>query len=169
MIVSGVVEDGTGNIFLSHADAKIIAECVDETEFFISYVTREKKNNGNITKRNSVIFLGKAFPMFIDSGAIENASYSEETRTPALLGFKLPYRIKTGIYTHYDMVEVKKTQTDTIDKLKKQIEIYKENFYGDSEIISCDEIFIPGEEGIKAEIKIVYRTDIARKKIIGTP
>jgi len=172
VIVSGVVEDGAGNIILSHASAKIIAECEDKAEFFVPFTSDERRNNGKITKNNFILFLGKSFPLSINTGTPENASYRGETRAPKFFGLRLPYRIKTDVYTHYDYVEVRIGQTEAIERLKKQIGTYKANFYGadsGNEIISFDERFVIKENGIAAEISIVYHTDIAVKKVIGVP
>jgi len=169
IIVSGVVEDGTGNIILSHASAKIIAECEEEVEFVMPFTTLERKKTGKVTKKPFILFLGNTLPLFIKESTPENAVYSMETRAPTFLGFRLPYRLKTGIYTHYDIVEVQIGQNEAHRKLRKQIDTYRENFYSDSEIVSFDETFTLREDGIEAKVRIVYRTDIAKKKVIGVP
>jgi len=172
VIVSGVIEDGTGNIILSHASAKIIAECVDAAEFFVPFITHERRNNGRVTKNNFILFLGTSFPTSVILNPPDNASYREETRAPRFFGLRLPYRLRTEIYTHYDIIEVQIGQTAAIERLKKQIEDYKFNFYGTDSgnvIISVDERFIIRDDGIAAEVTIVYHTDIAVKRIIGVP
>ncbi|MCL2018294.1 MAG: sporulation protein YqfD [Oscillospiraceae bacterium] len=169
IIVSGVVEDGAGNIILSHARAVIIAECEDNTEFFVPFVSTERKNNGKIEENNFIIFLGRSFPLFMFGGDSQDTFYTEETRAPRILGFPLPYRLKTEIYSHYDIVEVKIGQAEARERLKKQIETYMENFYEDGEIVSFDEKYITKEDGIAAEVKIIYRKNIATQRIIGVP
>jgi len=169
VIVSGVVVDGAGNVIFSHADAKIIAEVVEEEEFFEPFVSLERKRNGKVTKNDFIIFLGKSFPLFINDASHEQAVYSEELRAPTFFGLKLPWRVKTGVYTHYDVVEVEHTRIQTLDRLKKQIENYRENFFADSEIILFDEEYFPEDDGIAVKVRIIYRTDIAQKKIIGIP
>jgi similar to stage IV sporulation protein len=169
IIVSGVVEDGAGNIILSHASARIIAECEENAEFFVPFASMERRNNGKITENNFIVFLGINFPWFVIDDSPENAVYSVEMRAPTLFGMRLPYRLRTEIHTHYDMVEVHIWQTQAIERLKKQIEIYRDNFYADSEIVSFEEKFITREDGISAEIRVVYRTDIAQQRIIGVP
>jgi len=70
------------------------------------------------------------------------------------------------------MVEVQIGQTEAIERLKKQIEQYKTNFYGTDSgntIVSVDERFIIKDDGIAAEVEIVYHTDIAVKRVIGVP
>ncbi|MCL2698495.1 MAG: sporulation protein YqfD [Oscillospiraceae bacterium] len=169
VIVSGVVEDGAGNIILSHASAKIIAECEDSAEFFVPFTSLEKKNNGKVTKNNFIVLLGHAFPMFMIESKPENAVYSEEMRVPTFFGLRLPYRKKTEIYTHYDYVEVTIGQVTALERLKRQIELYRQNFYGDSEIVSFDEKYYVQEDGIFAEVRVVYRTNIAQQRMIGVP
>jgi len=169
VIVSGVVEDGAGNIILSHASAKIIAECTDEAEFFAQFTSTERRKNGKITKNNFIVFLGKTHQLFIFGSEPENSTYSEETRIPRFLGFKLPYRLRTGIYTHYDLIEVQIGQTEAMRRLKKEIDMFRQNFYAGSEIISFDEVYDVREDGVGAKVRVVYHTDIAEKKVIGVP
>jgi hypothetical protein len=169
VIVSGLVVDGAGNVIFSHADAKIIAECVEEAEFFEPFVTHERVRNGKVTKNDFIVFLGKSFPLFINDAAHEQAAYHEETRAPRFLGLRLPWRQKTAVYTHYDVVEVERSRVQTLELLQKQIEQYRENFFADEEIILWDEEYFPGDDGISVKVRIIYRTDIAQKKIIGTP
>jgi similar to stage IV sporulation protein len=172
VIVSGVVEDGTNNVILSHASAKIIAECEDKAEFFVPFISSERRNTGKVTENNFIIFLGKSFPLFIFPSVPEHASHREEFRAPTFFGLRLPHRLRTDVYTHYEMVDVQIGQTAAIERLKKQIEQYKTNFYGvdsGNEIISYDERFIIKENGIAAEVKFVYLTDIAVKRVIGVP
>lgn len=166
IIVSGIVEDGAENILLSHADAKIVAECEDEAEFFIPFTEAEKKKNGNIDRNNYLVFLGNLFPLFIGSANNENMYYSEETRNPTFFGLPLPFNIKTCIYVYYDIVEVTYNSEETLEKLNKQIELYKSNFFGKDEIITFDVEYIAEETGITAKTKAVYRTNIAYKKEI---
>lgn len=169
VIVSGIVEDGAGNIILSHASAKIIAECVDEAQFFMPFNTIERKHNGKVSKNNFMVFLGHEFPLFLIDAEREKSTYREETRAPRFLGFRLPIRLKTGFYSHYDLIEVQIGQAKAISRLKSQIENYRRNFHSDSEIISFDETFSLREDGVEANVKIVYRTDIAVKREIGIP
>jgi len=169
VIVTGVVDDGAGNIILSHASARIIAECEESAEFFVPFTSLERKNNGKTSENNFIVFLGHSFPLFMLDNSPENAVYSEETRAPKLFGFPLPYRLKTEIYSHYDMVEVTITQSQALERLNKQIEMYRANFYGDSEIVLFEEKFITREDGIAAEVWVVYRTDIAQQRMIGVP
>ncbi|MDR2558300.1 MAG: sporulation protein YqfD [Oscillospiraceae bacterium] len=169
VIVSGVVDDGAGNIILSHASAKIIAECEEITEFFVPFISLERRNNGRISKNNFIVFLGRGFPLFLIDSKPEDAAFSEEMRAPAFLGLRLPFRLKTEVYAHYDFIEVTLGQAQVLERLKKQIELHRQNFYGDSEIISFDEKYIMCEEGITAEVRVVYRTDIAQQRIIGVP
>jgi similar to stage IV sporulation protein len=169
VIVSGVVEDGGGNVILSHASAKIIAECEADTEFFVPFISFEKKQNGKRIENNAILFLGHSFPLFMSNNTPENAVYSAQTRAPTFLGLRLPYRLKTEIYAHYDYVEVTIGQAEALERLKKQIELYRLNFYGDSEIVTFNEKYLICEDGIKAEVHVVYRTDIAQQRIIGVP
>ena len=169
VIVSGVVEDGACNVILNHASAKITAECIDEAEFFMPFISTEKRHNGKKTENNFMVFLGKEIPLFIFDSSHENSTYSQETRAPHFLGFKLPYRLKTGIYSHFDYVDVEISQTEAIDRLKRQIENYKQNFHTDGEIVAFDEAYSLREDGIEVKITITYRTDIAVKREIGVP
>jgi similar to stage IV sporulation protein len=169
VIVSGVVEDGAGNVLLSHASAKIIAECEEITEFFVPFTSLERKNNGKKSENNFIVFLGYGFPLFIIDSKPEHAVFSEEMRAPTFFGLRLPLRLKTEIYAHYDYVEVTIGQARALEKLKKQIELYRQNFYGDSEIITFEEKYFMQEDGILAEVRVVYRTDIAQQRIIGIP
>jgi similar to stage IV sporulation protein len=169
VVVSGVVEDGGGNVILSHASAKIIAECEENAEFFVPFTSLERRRNGRTTENNSILFLGHSFPLFMFGDTPENAVYSAQTRAPTFFGLRLPYRLRTEIYAHYDYIEVTIGQAEALERLRRQIELYRLNFYGDSEIISFEERFLICEDGIKAEVHVVYRTNIAEQRIIGVP
>ncbi|MCL2637433.1 MAG: sporulation protein YqfD [Oscillospiraceae bacterium] len=169
VIVSGVVDDGAGNIILSHASAKIIAECEDNAEFFVPFTSLERRNNRRRSENNFIVFLGHSFPLSVIDSKPENAVFTEEMRAPTFLGLRLPFRVKTEVYAHYDYVEVTIGQAQALERLKAQIELYRQNFYSDSEIITFDEKYIMCEDGISAQVKVVYRTDIAQQRMIGVP
>lgn len=164
IIVSGIVEDGGGNNLLQHADAKIIAECEESAEIFAPFTVREKKNNGKTLKKDYFIFLGNTYPLFLNNADLENVRYSEELRKPTFFGLSLPFKIKTGIYNYYDEIDITYSSDETMERLKKQVDIYKQNFFREGEIISFNTEFLINESGINAKVKVVYQTDIALKK-----
>lgn len=166
IIVSGTVKDGAGNILLHHADAKIIAECEEEASFYFPFNSLEKKKNGNVKKKNYLLFLGNLFPLFIRNADSNNMYYIEESKNLSFLGMPLPFKMKTCIYEYYDEVEVSYSREDALGKLNNQIELYKTNFFNEDEIVLFDIEYYTDEKGITAKTKAVYKTNIAVKKEI---
>ncbi|MDR1754203.1 MAG: sporulation protein YqfD [Eubacterium sp.] len=166
MIVSGTIDDGAGNILFQHADAKIIAECEEFVTFFVPYFSIEKKKTGRVTQKDYIEFLGGSFPLFLNGKVPENSTYHEQMRHPSFLGLKLPLRIKSAVYTEYEEIEVIRLTEDVLSELTKQIDNYEKNFYGDTEIVKWYTEYLPDEDGVHAEVSIVYRTNIAEKSEI---
>lgn len=161
ILVSGLVDDGGGNVLLQQANAKVILECTAEVEFYAGFVTQETRKTGVVTRNSYIELLGASIPFLTNQTPADVARYSEETRKPEVFGFPLPFRVKTCVYEGYEYVEVQRTSEEALKSLNSQIEAYLGNFYAEAEIVSQETEIVPGEDGISARLRLVYRADAA--------
>jgi similar to stage IV sporulation protein len=166
ILVSGVVSDTAGNVTLRHASADIIALCSDTAEFFVPYTARKTVQNGIETRRKYLEFLGTDYPLFIFSENPVTARYREEYVRPSVFGFKLPFRVKTAIYDHYDTFEVTLSPDDVLRELSELVGNHRRNFYSASRILKEQTEFYPQKDGITAVYNIEYLKNIAVQRMI---
>jgi len=173
IVVSGVIANNTadpnnpwsGSIAYVHADAKLIAECIEIVEFYQPLSTFHNVKNGFTDNNTSMIFLGMRFgrDKIIANKNADNVVYSEEMRAPDIFGFPLPFRVLTQRYIYHDRIEVADAAPYALQKLNRQIELFELNFLGEAEIIEKQVEYFPDEEGIKAVAEYIFRVDVAEK------
>lgn len=160
MLVSGTVFDGREKIMFVHSDAEIIGEFSETQEFFVPYSEIVNLPNGKVRRFDSIIAEDDEYPLYFGEAFAENSVYSEETRY--LFGEKSPIKIKSRIYTEYTPTEIMRSPDDAVRELRRQKERFEENFYGEYEIISCEEKFFPEKGGIRLIAEYTLQGDIAK-------
>ena len=175
VIVSGVMggleEDGTVSPwYYTHSEARLTVESTETHDFFQPFKTTERAANGYSAENAAVAFLGKRFALpwgqvRIDPNA-DHVDYSETVVSPALFGFRLPWRVVRESYTFHDSVEVTDTAEVTLDKLNNQVALYEENFLSDAVVIErWSEYFHDANgEGIGCLVRYVYRVEVGEKR-----
>ncbi len=158
LLVSGVVHDGGDNIMFIHSDAEIIGEFTETEEFFVPYRETVQLAEGKQKRFNYLIFGDDEYPLFFGKAFAENSLYSEETRL--ILNGNM--KIKTAVYTEYVEKEITRSPETCVSELKKQIEMYEENFYKDYEIVTSNERYYPEEDGIRVAVDFTLRGNIAK-------
>jgi similar to stage IV sporulation protein len=146
-----------------HAVASIMAECVEQTEFFALFEQTLPQKTGVTEKRDSVIFLGMEFPLFFTPANAENSIYREETTRPQFLLFDLPFTVVSGYYEYYEPVQVTFSPQRILNQLNSQIEDYKKAFLPGAKIVEENIRYLPGEDGVTGILTLRYVTDIARQ------
>lgn len=166
VIVSGAVDDGAGNVSITHANAKIIAEFTEPVEFFMPYTTMEKQKTGLVECERELMLFGFVFPL--DSGKIDrtNKICTEETQVFDLFGLKLPWTVKTNTYTEYEDISVTRTTADIERILTRQLDDYCENFFGEYELVDTRKSVRADETGVYLHADVVLRGDIAEQREI---
>lgn len=165
LLVSGVVYDGGDNIMFIHSDAEIIGEFTETREFFVPFKETVQRAEGEQKRFNYLIFGDDEYPLFFGKAFAENSLYSEETR----LILDGNVKIKTEIFTEYVEREITRSPENCVSELKKQIETFEENFYGDFEIVSSNQRYYPQEDGIRVQVDYTLRGDIAKPVDIEMP
>lgn len=165
LLVSGVVYDGGDNIMFIHSDAEIIGEFTETREFFVPFKETVQRAEGEQKRFNYLIFGDDEYPLFFGKAFAENSLYSEETR----LILNGNVKIKTAIFTEYVEKEITRSPENCVSELKKQIETFEENFYGDFEIVSSNQRYYPQEDGIRVQVDYTLRGDIAKPVDIEMP
>lgn len=166
VIVSGAVDDGAGNVYITHANAKIIAEFTETVELFMPYTTMEKQRTGLVERERELMLFGFVIPL--DKGEINRANKicSEETQIFDLFGLKLPWTVKTNTYTEYEDVSVTRKTADIERILMRQLNDYCENFFGEYELVNIRKNLRADETGVYLRADVVLRGDIAVKREI---
>jgi similar to stage IV sporulation protein len=166
ILVSGIVTDTSGNVTVRHANADIIARCSDTAEFFSPYTAKKTRQNGVETRKKYLELFGNDYPLFIFSETPDTARYREEYIRPSILHFKLPFRIKTAVYEHYDTAEVTLAPDDVIQELNAIVDNHRRNFYSSAQILKENIEFYPLNNGITARYTVEYLKNVAELRMI---
>lgn len=161
LLVSGIVTDGAGNVSYRHASAEVIGEFTETQEFFVPYRETVQRADGEVTEFTWLEFEDAGIPLFFGSAAVENAVYSEQTEPIMLFGQATPLSLRRGRFTALRSTEITRTADDCISELSRIQADFEENFYGDYEIVSCDETAVPEQDGIRLTAVYTLRGDIA--------
>lgn len=166
LLVSGIVVDNNGNVSYQHAQADVIGEFTEEREFFVPFNETVSLANGEQTQFKYLVYLNDIYPLFFGDAYVENALYTEETEIVSLFGMNLPLKITTGTFTRYTERDITRTNDDCLRVLKQQREQFERNFYGDYEIVACEELCTPEKDGIRLKLSYTLRGNIAEAKPI---
>lgn len=161
LLVSGTVFDGGEKMLFVRSDAEIIGEFYETKEFFVPFSETIKVADGEQTEYKSLILRDDVYPLYFGRAYVEDAVYNEEIHNLYLWGEQLPIKLRVGTYTAYREAQFVRTQTDCVNELKKQREEYEQNFYGEYEIVNCEEKFFPEEGGIRLVAEYVLHGNIA--------
>lgn len=161
VIVSGIVNDGADNILLTHANAKIIAEFKEEIEFTEYYKSIERQPTDNTIVQNELKLFGFVLPLYNEKAESENMVCKEETKSFYILGFELPWQIKTNTYTEYKDVLVERKSEDAERLALQQLEIYCLNIYDEYEIVNVDKSVYRNENGVTVKAVVTLKGNIA--------
>lgn len=161
VIVSGTVNDGSGNIIYTHANADIIGEFFQETDFYQPFCSTEKILNGNEEVQKQLMLLGIAIPLYIIPIDTENKICEEEIKNASFFGIELPWSIKTETYKQYSNVDVARTKSDAEKQLLLQFEEYCREIYRNYEILEKGTQFEYDENGVTLHTAVKLRGNIA--------
>lgn len=162
LLVSGVFPDGGGHILTVRADAEMIGEWEESTEFFVPYSEIVNVPDGAKKTFKYLIYRDDVYPLFIGRAFAENSVYSEETSPLKILGAETPFYIRTGTFTAYTQKTITRSPEAAAAELTKQRETYETNFYDKFDVISYEEKFFPEDDGVRLIVDYVLQGDIAR-------
>lgn len=166
MLVSGIFPDDGGHLMTVHADAEIIGEWQEETEFFVPYRETINVPDGEQKTYKYLLLGNDVYPLFWGKPSAENSLYTEETRKVTLFGEDTPLKVKTGTYTAYTEKTITRSPETTVSELQKQKENYEQNFYSKLEIVNCEEKYYTEENGVRLVLEYTLQGDIAKPAII---
>lgn len=162
LLVSGTVSDGRDHVLLVHADAEIIGEWNETTDFFVPFSDTVQIPSGKQKKFKYLVLGDDEYPLFTGRAEAENSVYSEETSYVRLFGQTTSVKIKTGIFTEYETKEITRSADDAIAGLKRRKENYEHNFFSDYEIVNAYVSYFPQEDGIRMVVEYVLQGNIAK-------
>ena len=166
IIVSGVVNDGAGNLSYNHANALIIADYKETASFYIPFTETKTVNTGDVMTKDYLQFFSFTLPAE-DIVAQENWVYKTEDHLVMVLGVQMPWKIRKVIATETEEIEV----THTVDRAKELLlqekAAYEKNYFSDVEILNADIQYIPDDKGITMEVTYTLRGNIAQLKEIS--
>ena len=165
IIVSGIVNDGAGNISVNHADAKIIAEYEEEVSFYQRFNTVEKVKTGEKTYSEYFKLFGFTFPQQNDR-YIDGYTYISDSYEVRLFGIKMPWTRVVVEGTRMKNIEVTRTVSDVKRLLEHELEMYELNFLKNVKIVERDIGYERDENGIKMVCKFTLRGNIASQSEI---
>lgn len=160
IIVSGIVDDGTGNISVNHADAKIIAEYEEEISFYQKFNTVEVKETDEKKYKEYIKLFGFTFPHSSEEYE-DNYTYKTNCYEVNLFGLKMPWQRIVVEGTKVENVEVTRTVDDVKRILEQELELYEINFFKDETIVNRDIKYERDTEGIKVTCKYTLQGNIA--------
>ena len=165
IIVSGIVNDGAGNISINHADAKIIAEYEEEVSFYQQFNTIEKVKTNDKYYSEYFKFFGFTFPQSVQQYS-DGYMYTSNSYEVRLFGIKMPWTRVMVEGTRMEDVEVTRTVTDVKRLLEQELEMYELNFLKSVEIVDREIEYERDENGIKLVCKFTLRGNIASQSEI---
>ena len=165
IIVSGIVNDGAGNISVNHADAKIIAEYEEEISFYKEFNTIEKKKTDEKYFNEYIKLFGFTFPTHEET--YENGyTYSKNSYDVNIFGIKMPWKRIVIEKTKTEDVEVKRTVNDVKRSLEQELELYEMNMLKNVAIVDRDISFEQDDKGITVKCKYTLQGNIASQQEI---
>lgn len=167
IIVSGLVDDGTGQILYKHSDAVIIAQYPVNKEFSMSYTQTIQRPTGKVINRSYLKVAGISLPLFFALPLQGDYEYSESNESISILGFDTPFGLKKGRYMEFTDEEVIYTQDEAKQKLLAEIKVYEETLLKDGKTISKEIIETPAEAGYTINVQYVMEGDIAQPQEIS--
>lgn len=165
IIVSGIVNDGAGNVSVNHADAKIIAEYEEEVSFYQLFNTTEKVKTGEKTYSEYLKLFGFTFPQQNEQYT-DGFIYTSNSYEVRLLGLKMPWTRVVVEGTKMKDIEVTRTVNDVKRLLEQELEMYELNFLKNVEIVDRKVGYERDENGIKLVCKYTLRGNIASQSEI---
>lgn len=166
VVVSGAVDDGAGNLSITHANAKIIAEFTEKVEFFMPYTTNEKQRTGLIEQEKELMLFGFVIPLGTGVDDTTSKICTEEIKLYNLFGLELPWKMKTNTYTEYEDITVTRKTEDIECILSRRVEDYCENFFSEYELIDVKKSTRIDDNGVYLRADVTLRGDIARQQEI---
>ena len=160
MLVSGLVEYDGGAARYYHSRATVIGRYEDRAVFSQKY--RETSTAyGEKIYRKCLGFFDLVIPLPSEM-LKRGAQYSVKSQTVPvkLIGFTLPFSVKTYEYT--EIVETEKTYSkgEALSNLYKRVDNYEKNLLAGSKIISRNVHEIDGGDGISLEVDYEIEGDI---------
>lgn len=165
IIVSGIVNDGAGNISINHADAKIIAEYEEEVSFYQLFNTVEKVKTDEKTYSEYLKLFGFTFPQQNEQYT-EGYTYTSNSYEVRLFGIKMPWTRVVVEGTKVKDVEVTRTVNDVKRLLEQELEMYELNFLKNVEVVDRKTEYERDENGMKLVCKFTLRGNIASQSEI---
>lgn len=165
IIVSGIVNDGAGNISVNHADAKIIAEYEEEISFYQQFNTVEKVKTNEKYHSEYYKLFGFTFPQAVQQYS-DGYIYTSNSYEVKFLGIKMPWTRVVVEGTKTEDVEVTRTVNDVKRLLEHELEMYEMNFLKNVEIVDREIEYERDENGIKLVCSFTLRSNIASQSEI---
>lgn len=162
LLVSGTVPDGRDKVLLVRSDAEIVGEWNETQEFFVPFSEIINVPDGEKKTFKWLILDDDEYPLFFGKAAAENSLYTEEKSVVRLFGQNTPLLLKTGTFTAYTEKTVTRSPEAATAELRKQKDMFEQNFYSDYEIINVTEKFYPQEDGVRLVLEYTLQGDIAR-------
>lgn len=165
IIVSGIVNDGAGNISVNHADAKIIAEYEEEVNFYQLFNTVEKVKTNEKNYSEYLKLFGFSFPQQ-NKQYTDGYTYTSNSYEVRIFGVKMPWTRVVVEETRTKEVEVTRTVNDVKRLLERELEMYELNFLKNVEIVDRKIEYERDENGIKLVCKFTLKGNIASQSEI---
>lgn len=166
IIVSGIFEDGGGNVLYRHANAKIIGEYKRDVEFYMPFTANEKIYTGVTETHNYISFYGWTVPLFCSEDFAISGTLSQESKRLSLLSLDLPLKITSVICKEQTTTTVTRSTEDVKKILENQVQSYEENLLSDIEIVSKNKNYEADENGVTLKIEYTLRSDICSSQRI---
>lgn len=160
IIVSGIVNDGAGNITVNHADAVIIAEFEENISFYKEFTTTEKIKTNDTVREEYIKLFGFTFPRR-SAEYLDGYTYTSDSYRVEILGLVMPWNkvVVEGVRT--EDKEVTRTVGDVKKQLELELESYERNFLKEYTVIDREIEYKRDEKGMEISCKYTLQGDIA--------
>lgn len=166
ILVSGIIEDKSGNNTVKHASAKIIAQVQDHREYDVPLVTEVTRYTGKERTKRLLSFLNTDIPIWFCGSTEFDYRLETAKETLSLFGIELPVIYKEEHYREVIRKKVPVTEDKAKGAVLLLIKKFEKDELKDAEIVSRTIDVKKTNNGYQVQVDLVVNIDIAKEQEI---
>ena len=135
LIVSGVIEDPTGNTTMRRASAKVTAVTQFEKIITVPLSTQQKTYTGETKNRYILDFFGLKLPLYLATKQDGEYDLSSSYQKLTLFGAQLPFGLYTNEYKFFETQTTEYTEQQASEQAQQLLKEYEDSDLKEAEIL----------------------------------
>ncbi len=166
MLISGVIEDGTGHVTKHHAMGEITGIYEETVTFSEGYKSKQYLPTGETANERYLRLFNLKIPLFI--GKNDYGTYTSEVSegTIEFFGRELPIGVENEKYTETELTVREYTDSELEEKIMEKIYLYEKNFLTEQTILSREIKQEKTDEVMTYNVTYTLEGDIGMQKEI---